>query len=75
MAEEVAMSDKKTPGRPQDALGGDGATAQGGARRQRDLKDYIGRQLKALYDEVANQPVPDRFKELLDRLDQKTRDQ
>jgi hypothetical protein len=46
-----------------------------GALRQRDLKDYIGRQLKALYDEVANQPVPDRFKELLDRLDQKTRDE
>ena len=42
---------------------------------QRDLKDYIGRQLRALYDEVANQPVPDRFKELLDRLDQKMRDE
>jgi hypothetical protein len=69
------MGEKKAPGRPEDVPAGDGASAHVGARRQRDLKDYIGRQLKALYDEVANQPVPDRFKELLDRLDQKTRDE
>ena len=71
------MGEKKAPGRPEDTPAGspDGASGRGGAPRQRDLKDYIGRQLKALYDEVANQPVPDRFKELLDRLDQKTRDE
>jgi hypothetical protein len=70
------MGEKKAPGRPEDAPAGrDGAAVQMGAPRQRDVKDYIGRQLKALYDEVANQPVPDRFKELLDRLDQKTRDE
>jgi hypothetical protein len=71
------MGEKKAPGRPEEAPArrADGASAHVGARRQRDLEDYIGRQLKALYDEVANQPVPDRFKELLDRLDQKTRDE
>ncbi len=71
------MGEKKAPGRPEDAPAGraDRASTHIGVRHQRDLKDYIGRQLKALYDEVANQPVPDRFKELLDRLDQKTRDE
>jgi hypothetical protein len=34
-----------------------------------DVQDHIGRQLRALYDEVASQPVPDRFMELLNRLD------
>ena len=30
----------------------------------------IGDQLRAMYDELMQQPVPDRFKELLDQLDQ-----
>ncbi|MBO0664004.1 hypothetical protein LQ948_15320 [Jiella sp. MQZ9-1] len=29
----------------------------------------IGRQLKAYYDDVASEPVPDRFLSLLDALD------
>jgi len=35
------------------------------------IQDHIGRQLRAVYDEVLNQPVPDRFKELMDKLDEK----
>ena len=31
----------------------------------------IGDQLRAMYDELMQQPVPDRFKELLDQLDKK----
>jgi hypothetical protein len=72
------MVHNKAPGGPDDASGAgrsDRAAAKDGAPRQRDLKDYIGRQLRALYDDVVNQPVPDRFKELLDRLDEKTRDE
>ncbi len=34
--------------------------------------DLIGRKLRDYYDEVAQQPVPDRFVELLQRLDSKT---
>lgn len=34
-------------------------------------EDAIGRQLKAIYDEVAEEPVPDRFLELLQKLDEK----
>ncbi|MGA2044840.1 MAG: NepR family anti-sigma factor [Roseiarcus sp.] len=40
-----------------------------------EVKDHIGRQLRALYDEVASQPVPDRFMELLNRLDVKRGDE
>ena len=40
-------------------------------KRDPDVKDHIGRQLRALYDGVVNQPVPDRFMELLNRLDVK----
>lgn len=38
-------------------------------RLDRTAQNEIGRQLKALYDEVVNEPVPERFVELLQRLD------
>ncbi|MBC8035753.1 MAG: hypothetical protein H7X89_00830 [Rhizobiales bacterium] len=34
--------------------------------------DIIGRRLREYYDEVSQQPVPDRFVELLNRLESKT---
>jgi hypothetical protein len=34
-----------------------------------NMKAYIGKQLQAVYDEILQQPVPDRFKELLKKLD------
>ena len=34
--------------------------------------DIIGRRLREYYDEVSRQPVPDRFLELLNRLESKT---
>ena len=49
--------------------------ASTGRKRPPNVKDHIGRQLRALYDEVASQPVPDRFMELLDRLDVKRGDE
>ncbi len=36
-----------------------------------DLQAHIGRQLRAVYDEVVNEPVPDRFLKLLQELDRK----
>ncbi|MGD0720060.1 MAG: NepR family anti-sigma factor [Roseiarcus sp.] len=54
------------------------AAREGMAPAKRDpaeVKDHIGRQLRALYDEVASQPVPDRFMELLNRLDVKRGDE
>jgi hypothetical protein len=51
---------------------------QKSARKASDptVQAAIGRKLRALYDEVANEPVPDRFSELLKRLaDQETPEQ
>jgi hypothetical protein len=53
---------RKPPGQP---------GRSGKARGERDaVSQAIGSQLKALYDQVANEPVPDRFRQLLDRLAQ-----
>jgi hypothetical protein len=41
------------------------------ARLGRDIQAKIGQQLRAMYDDVLNQGVPDRFTELLNRLEQK----
>jgi hypothetical protein len=34
-----------------------------------ELQAFIGRQLQAAYDEVLNEPVPDRFLALLQQLE------
>lgn len=33
-----------------------------------NIQSYIGTQLRAVFEDVANQPVPDRFLELMKRL-------
>jgi hypothetical protein len=35
----------------------------------RDVQARLGQQLRAMYDDVVNQGVPDRFAELLTRLE------
>jgi hypothetical protein len=35
----------------------------------RDVQARLGQQLRAMYDDVVNQGVPDRFNDLLNRLD------
>jgi Anti-sigma factor NepR len=35
-----------------------------------DIKARIGQQLRAMYSDVVNQGVPDRFSEILRRLDE-----
>jgi hypothetical protein len=39
------------------------------AKLGRDVQARLGQQLRALYDDVVNQGVPDRFSDLIDRLD------
>lgn len=34
--------------------------------------DMIGKRLRAFYDEIASEPVPDRFLDLLNELEAKT---
>lgn len=47
---------------------------QKGARGDESSKlgEQIGAQLRSLYDDVLNQPVPDRFLELLNKLESDT---
>ena len=45
--------------------GSDTERRPGGA----DVQAYIGRQLRAVYDDVAKQPIPDRFIELMKQLE------
>lgn len=39
------------------------------AKLGRDVQARLGQQLRAMYDEVLNQGVPDRFVELLNEMD------
>ena len=41
----------------------------GGLKAGPNVKTYIERQLKSVYDDVLNQPIPDRFLDLLNALD------
>ena len=66
---------------------GDGRIAKPGSRRrpkageatkepatsETHIQTAIGVRLRAYYDEIARQPVPDRFVELLKQLDSKDR--
>jgi hypothetical protein len=40
-----------------------------------DIKAKIGQQLRAMYNDVVNQGVPDRFAEVLRRLDETNSDE
>lgn len=40
-----------------------------GSPRSNEMGEQIGRELRGLYDDVVAQPVPDRFLDLLNRLE------
>ena len=40
------------------------------AKLGRDIQAKLGQQLRAMYDEVVNQGVPERFAQLINRLDE-----
>lgn len=48
-----------------------GAREPGPAGDAFPMHEHIGRHLKALFDDTVAQPVPDRFRELLDQLERK----
>jgi Anti-sigma factor NepR len=41
------------------------------ARIGEDIQNHLGRKLKASYDELVRQPVPDRFRQLLEELEKR----
>lgn len=43
----------------------------GGGRLDPRVRNHIGKKIKAVYDEVLEEPVPDRFLSLLDELAKK----
>jgi hypothetical protein len=45
------------------------SAAPTGVTLEPELQAHIGRQLRAVYDEVVNEPVPDRFVRLLEELE------
>jgi anti-sigma factor NepR-like protein len=47
------------------------ASSRTQGRLGRDVQAKIGNQLRALYDDIVQEGVPDRFVELLQRLDDK----
>ena len=47
------------------------STLPKGAILEADLQAHIGRQLRAVYDEVVNEAVPDRFLQLLEELERR----
>ena len=53
--ETASTSDKKPNAKP--------------AKLSRDVQSRLGQQLRAMYDDVVSQGVPDRFAELLNQLD------
>lgn len=46
------------------------APATGDPARPADVQAYIGRQLRAVYDDVVKQPIPDRFLDLMKQLEE-----
>jgi Anti-sigma factor NepR len=44
------------------------------AKLSREVQARLGQQLRAMYDEVVSQGVPDRFTELLSRIDDGSKD-
>ena len=47
------------------------STVPNNKRRKPSVQDHIGQELRAMYDEVLQQPIPDRFLDLLKELDEK----
>ena len=54
---------------PSDASVSRGPAASPGPAPAVDIQSYIGAQLRAVYDDIAKQPIPDRFLDLMRRLE------
>jgi hypothetical protein len=66
--------DKDLPVQPDIASPQPTPPSSGEVALEPELQAFIGRQLLATFDDVVNQPVPDRFVELLRKLEQQQDD-
>jgi hypothetical protein len=62
------MSTRK-PGNPSDKMQTDSTGDKNPSGLNREIQSKIGQQLRAMYDDVVQEGVPDRFADLLRRLD------
>lgn len=49
----------------------DPADGEDGDKLDFPIHEHVGRTLKSLFDEVESQPIPDKLRELLDKLERK----
>jgi hypothetical protein len=73
-SEKRLMADKAEEGASRRAMGagaggGRRAGASGDAELDPRVQGEIGRQLRAVYDDIISEPIPDRFLELLQQLE------
>lgn len=66
------MSERKHPARPEGAIHVRSSSVRTSPALNRDIQTKIGQQLRAVYDDIVDQGVPDRFVELLRNLDRDT---
>jgi hypothetical protein len=62
------MSTRK-PGQPSGKMQTDSTGGKPHSGLNREIQAKIGQQLRAMYDDVVQEGVPDRFTELLRRID------
>jgi len=64
------MNERKQPSQPDESMSSmTASSAKSGPGLNRDIQTKIGHQLRAVYDDIVDQGVPDRFVELLRDLD------
>lgn len=51
-------------------MAGAGRSRSGGPKLEPVAQNALGRELKALYEQIVSEPIPDRFIDLLDRLEE-----
>jgi hypothetical protein len=62
----------RKPTKPQTAMQVETPGAKSGTGLNREIQAKIGQQLRAMYDDVVQEGVPDRFAELLQQLDKQS---
>lgn len=65
------MNSRK-PTKPQAAMQVENPGAKPGSGLSREIQAKIGQQLRAMYDDVVQEGVPDRFADLLRQLDKQS---
>jgi hypothetical protein len=64
------MSDEKPTGRQKPMEATTTRNKKAPVKLSRDIQARLGQQLRSMYDDVVEQGVPDRFTDLLNRLDE-----